>query len=56
MKSLGLVSEIDGSSHDEKEEYDGNRQIFLENLGLKVYHISDSRVKHNLDTVMKELE
>ncbi len=56
VKSLGLVIEIDGSSHDGKEDYDENRQIFLENLGLKVHRITDSRVKYNLYTVMKELE
>ncbi len=48
--------EIDGCSHDGKEDYDGNRQIFLESLGLKVHRITDSRVKHNLYTVMAELE
>ena len=56
VKSLGLVIEIDGSSHDGKEEYDTARESFLRNLGLKVYRISDSRVKHNLFTVMQELE
>ena len=56
VKSLGLVIEIDGSSHDGKEEYDENRAIFLKDLGLEVYRISDSRIKHNLFTVMQELE
>ena len=56
VKSLGLVIEIDGSSHDGKEEYDENRESFLADLGLKVYRISDSRIKHNLFTVMQELE
>ena len=56
VKSLGLVLEIDGSSHDGKEEYDRERQNFFEDLGLKTYRITDSRVKHNLYTVMTELE
>ena len=56
VKSLGLVIEIDGSSHDGKEEYDTARESFLRNLGLKVYRISNSRIKHNLFTVMQELE
>ena len=56
VKSLGLVIEIDGSSHDDKEEYDEERQRFLEDLNLKVYRITDSRVKHNLYTIMTELE
>lgn len=55
IKSLGVVVEIDGSSHDDKEEYDEKRQRFLESLNLKVYRISDYRVKHDLENVMREL-
>lgn len=56
VKSLGLVIEIDGSSHGNKEEYDSKREAYLERLGLYIYHISDSRVKNDLANVMKELE
>ena len=56
VKTLGLVIEIDGSSHDNKEEYDQKREEYLVSLGLKVYRISDLRVKHDLNNVMIELE
>lgn len=56
VKSLGLIIEIDGSSHNDKEEYDAMREEFLTNLGLIVYRISDLRVKHDLHNVMIELE
>ncbi|MBP2615140.1 endonuclease domain-containing protein [Chryseobacterium jejuense] len=56
VKSLGLIIEIDGSSHDEKEVYDGIRQEYLESLGLLVFRITDFDVRNNLDLVMKELE
>ncbi|HLW14398.1 MAG TPA: endonuclease domain-containing protein [Flavobacteriaceae bacterium] len=56
VKSLGLVIEIDGSSHNHKEDYDARRQAYLERLGLVVYRISDLRVKGDLDNVLKELE
>lgn len=56
VKSLGLIIEIDGSSHNDKEEYDTMREASFVDLGLKVYRISDFRVKHDLDNVMKELE
>ena len=56
IKSLGVVIEIDGSSHENKEDYDEKRQNFLETLNLKVYRISDFRIKLDLDNVMKELE
>ena len=56
IKSLGVVVEIDGTSHNDKEEYDEKRQQFLESLDLVVYRISDYRIKNDLINVMKELE
>ncbi|WP_213279891.1 endonuclease domain-containing protein [Chryseobacterium indologenes] len=56
VKNLGLIIEIDGSSHDEKEVYDGIRQEYLESLGLLVFRISDFDVRNNLNVVMRELE
>ncbi|RDI55003.1 endonuclease domain-containing protein [Flavobacterium glaciei] len=56
VKTLGLIIEIDGSSHDNKEEYDKKREEYLISLGLKLYRISDLRIKHDLNNVMKELE
>jgi very-short-patch-repair endonuclease len=56
VKTLGLVIEIDGSSHNSKEEYDKKTEEYLLSLGLKVYRISDSRIKHDLTNVMNELE
>ncbi|MCS4300777.1 endonuclease domain-containing protein [Chryseobacterium sp. BIGb0232] len=56
VKSLGLIIEIDGSSHDEKQVYDGIRQEYLESLGLLFFRVSDFDVRNNLGWVMKELE
>jgi very-short-patch-repair endonuclease len=56
VKSLSLVVEIDGASHEGKEENDKERQIFLESLGLLVFRIEDYRVKIDLDAIMRELE
>jgi very-short-patch-repair endonuclease len=56
IKSLGVVIEIDGSSHNDKEDYDNKRQLFLESLDLVFYRISDYRIKNDLRNVMKELE
>ncbi len=56
VKTLGLVVEIDGASHDFKQEYDSERTKFLESIGLKVFRITDWDVKQNLSAVMKELE
>ena len=56
IKSLGVVVEIDGSSHDEKVEYDIERHRFLEGCGLKIYRVMDSDIKNNLDGVIRGLE
>ena len=56
VKSLGLVIEIDGSSHDNKQEYDQERQTFLEALGLKVFRCTDKDVETNIKTVLSNLE
>ncbi len=56
VKTLGLVIEIDGDSHDLKSKEDNIRQEFLERLGLKVYRIKDKEVLTNLKKVMEELE
>lgn len=55
-KSLGLIIEIDGSSHVDKEEYDQLRQEYFEALSLKVYRINDIDVKKNIEQVMLSLE
>jgi very-short-patch-repair endonuclease len=55
IKTLGLIIEIDGSSHNEKEKYDQKRDDYFISLGLKIYKISDLRVKHDLNNVMIEL-
>jgi len=54
-KELGVVIEIDGISHDDKTEYDIERDLFLKSLGLKVFRISDLDVKKNLSGVVEFL-
>lgn len=56
VKSLGLIIEIDGSSHEYKEKYDLLRDDYFVSLGLRMFRVSDFRVLNDLDNVMKELE
>lgn len=56
IKTLGLIIEIDGSSHNDKDVYDEKRELYLCSLNLKMFRISSLRVLHDLDNVMKELE
>ena len=50
-----VVIEIDGSSHNEKVEYDRERDGFLEGLGLTVIHISAQDVLNRMSDVMAML-
>jgi len=56
IKQLSLIIEIDGASHNEKDEYDEKREQYFKDLGLNIYKISDTRVKHDLGNVMNKLE
>ena len=51
----GVIIEIDGSSHDDKFEYDHIRNKFFESLGLKVIHISNKDVLNQLNNVIRYL-
>ncbi len=51
IPELGLVFEIDGSSHSDKQEYDQERDAFLSSLQLKVVRISDKDVLRNIEGV-----
>ena len=53
--NCGVIIEIDGSSHDDKEEYDSERDAFLRGLGLAVIHISAQDILHNLESIMAML-
>ena len=47
-----VVLEVDGSSHDNKAEYDARRDAFLQELGLTVIHIRDSDVRSRIEEVV----
>jgi very-short-patch-repair endonuclease len=51
IPELGLIFEIDGSSHDNKVEYDAERDAFMRDLNLEVVRISDLDVKKNINSV-----
>jgi very-short-patch-repair endonuclease len=55
VPSLGLVIEIDGNSHNNKEKYDKYREEYFISLGMNVYRIEDSSIKYDLVLVMENL-
>ena len=56
VPSLSLVIEIDGWSHNYKEEYDIERESYLKSFGLKIFKIADIEVNRNLSWVMNSLK
>ena len=56
VKALGLVVEIDGEIHNFQEEYDEKREMYLKDLGLKVFRISTTKMLFDTENVMKDLE
>lgn len=55
-RSLSLVVEIDGGSHNDHLDYDKQRDSYMQSLGLRVFRTTDYDVMNNIDIVMKELE
>ncbi len=53
---LKLVVEIDGTSHDDKTEYDKNRDDLLKSLGLKVIHYNDLLVLNNFHLIEEDFK
>lgn len=51
---LKLVVEIDGTSHDDKQEYDEHRDNILESYGLKILHYNDLKVLNNFHLIEKD--
>ncbi len=56
LKQLSLIVEIDGISHNDKQDYDEERQKYLESLGLNVIRFNDNDIKRDLTAVIKYLE
>ncbi len=55
-KPLNLVIEVDGSSHEGRQEYDRDRDIELQKLGLTVLRFPDLDVRKNIRGVLKAIE
>ena len=55
VPSLSLVVEIDGWSHNYKEEYDTQRDNYLKSCGLTIFKVADADVKQRLSWVLDNL-
>jgi very-short-patch-repair endonuclease len=50
-----LVIEIDGSSHDDRKEYDDNRDAYLRAGGYKVMRFKNSEIDSHIETVVRRI-
>ena len=55
-KALGLVVEIDGNTHEGREEADDVREAWLLAQGCKVVRFTSTAIKENMSQVLMELE
>jgi len=53
---LQLVIEVDGSSHDNKYDYDCKRQGILEEKGVQLIRFSNTEIKQELFSALLALE
>lgn len=53
--SIGLIIEIDGSSHINKGDFDFKREETLKNLGFTILRFSEGVVLNNLEDVEQEI-
>ena len=51
-----IIIEVDGISHIGREEYDIERDAYLEGAGFKVIRVDAEDVKYNFDSTLKQLK
>lgn len=51
-KEKSLVIELDGSQHIEAKEYDKERDLYLQTLGLKVVRFWNNDIEKNIEEVL----
>lgn len=52
---LLLAVEIDGGSHNKKQNYDLERDSYLQNLNIKTIRFTNEEVLNNFNNVLKRL-
>jgi very-short-patch-repair endonuclease len=55
-RELQLAVEVDGHSHDYKEDEDANRDRRMKRLGVSVLRFWDSAVRSDMQTVLRSIE
>ena len=50
---LFLVIEIDGITHNDKQEYDKNRDVYLKRIGLEILHFDGYNILKNINGALE---
>ncbi len=53
---LSLVIEVDGNSHDNKYEYDAQRDSYLKSLGLNILRLDNGDIIFGVDKALYAIE
>ncbi|MBI5699456.1 endonuclease domain-containing protein [Candidatus Saganbacteria bacterium] len=53
-KRMGI--EIDGPIHDNKPEHDKERQVIIENYGIRVLRLKNEQIEKELDSALKAIK
>ena len=56
IRCFGIAIELDGSSHIGKYEYDKQRDVYLQSLGIYIIHIQANLVLRNPESVLRFIE
>ena len=56
IRSLGVVVEIDGAYHNNRKEYDLQREAYMSSFGILTFRVSDYDVLNNMSWVLNELK
>ncbi|MSR89287.1 MAG: DUF559 domain-containing protein [Candidatus Margulisbacteria bacterium] len=51
-----LIIELDGSSHNDKQEHDQTRDMILHHKGLTVMHIQNCQILNNFEHVITQIK
>ncbi|MCX6754176.1 MAG: DUF559 domain-containing protein [Candidatus Nomurabacteria bacterium] len=55
-KEKNLIIELDGSQHIEAKEYDKERDLYLQTLGIKVLRFWNNEIDTNLEEVLIKIK
>lgn len=56
IRDFGVAIELDGASHIGKYEYDRQRDVYLQSLGIYIIHIQANLVLRNPESVLHYIE